>query len=244
MQRLRGPRPGLEGMPLRSWRAVTALGLLGLFVLLYVVPPFVLFIAQAAGVPAQEPRLSLAALVASLAISVLLLGLMPIGYLRLVRPRERVWDLLQLRVRRNTPVYVGIGGGAAVLLLLALALVLQALSAAGAYEPEESQLANDLIALTRAYPILVLLVPLVAGVTEEIMFRGLLQPRIGLGASAVLFGVTHAGYGTALQVVGPFVAGLAFGLLYRWRPTLWLPISAHFFFDFLQLLASYASRAA
>ena len=56
------------------------------------------------------------------------------------------------------------------------------------------------------------LVSVAAGVGEEILFRGALQPRLGIVASAALFAVLHVQY----QVPGIlmiFVVGLALGLL-------------------------------
>jgi hypothetical protein len=62
------------------------------------------------------------------------------------------------------------------------------------------------------------LVSVAAGVGEEILFRGALQPRIGIVASAALFAVLHVQY----QVPGIlmiFVVGLALGLLKGWSST-------------------------
>lgn len=66
-------------------------------------------------------------------------------------------------------------------------------------------------------PLLVLLLSLAAGVTEEFLFRGLmfryLGARMGLLwaalVQAVLFGFVHAGYGNWAHVVGPALFGLA-----------------------------------
>jgi membrane protease YdiL (CAAX protease family) len=62
------------------------------------------------------------------------------------------------------------------------------------------------------------LVSVTAGVGEEILFRGALQPRIGIVASAVLFAMLHVQY----QVPGVLMilaVGLALGVLKRWTST-------------------------
>jgi CAAX protease family protein len=62
------------------------------------------------------------------------------------------------------------------------------------------------------------LVSVGAGVGEEILFRGALQPRIGIVASAVLFAMLHVQY----QVPGILMilaVGLALGVLKRWTST-------------------------
>ncbi|MGB0652445.1 MAG: lysostaphin resistance A-like protein [Thermoplasmatota archaeon] len=76
---------------------------------------------------------------------------------------------------------------------------------------------------------------LTAGVGEEILFRGILQKKVGLWGQAVLFGVVHAGYGTVLQVVLPLLLGLFFGLLVQRRQGLWTAIVVHTLFDFVVL---------
>jgi membrane protease YdiL (CAAX protease family) len=70
---------------------------------------------------------------------------------------------------------------------------------------------------------LILLVSGAAGVTEELLFRGVLlswlSKRIPWLAAALLqavfFGLVHAGYGTFTHVVGPFVFGLGMAWVAR-----------------------------
>lgn len=81
-----------------------------------------------------------------------------------------------------------------------------------------------------------LLISLSAGVTEEIFFRGYLQPRLGIWASTLCFIAAHASYGRPLMLVGVGLLSLLYGLLSRWRGNIWASISAHFLFDAVQLL--------
>lgn len=80
-------------------------------------------------------------------------------------------------------------------------------------------------------PLTVLLLSVVAGVTEEFLFRGVLQTwltrllgraapaAVAVGAAVVLqaafFGLVHSGYGNLAHVIGPFLFGLGMGVVAR-----------------------------
>ncbi len=66
---------------------------------------------------------------------------------------------------------------------------------------------------------------LVAGVPEEILFRGALQPDLKLVLTAILFGLLHAitpAYGLYATL-----AGGVLGALTLWRGSLWAAVAAH-----------------
>lgn len=75
---------------------------------------------------------------------------------------------------------------------------------------------------------------LIPSISEELVFRGIFQKifqklfrnnHIGIWVMAFIFSAIH------LQFFGflpRFIMGLAFGYLYYWSGTLWLPIIAHF----------------
>ncbi len=67
---------------------------------------------------------------------------------------------------------------------------------------------------------------------EEILFRGILQKYVGLWGQAFLFGLAHAGYATVLQLVLPFIIGLAYGYIIKRGRSLWVAIVSHFLYDF------------
>lgn len=72
-------------------------------------------------------------------------------------------------------------------------------------------------------------VALMAALGEELLFRGALQPLIGLVPMAVIFGLLHA---TAVaHVFLASVLGLGLGWLYQWTGGLWPPIVAHLTID-------------
>ncbi|NMH28507.1 CPBP family intramembrane glutamic endopeptidase [Flavobacterium silvaticum] len=104
--------------------------------------------------------------------------------------------------------------------------------------------------LTGLKPILLknwLLIPFIsvtAGVIEEFLFRGYLQPRlqaliknpvITIILTSVVFAVVHIGYGTFQNVVGPFLIGLLFSSYY-WKYRNIMPlILCHCLIDIISL---------
>ena len=54
---------------------------------------------------------------------------------------------------------------------------------------------------------------------EEILFRGALQPRFGLIATALLFTASHSEYGLSLDIVAVLVAAFGLGLLRKFTNT-------------------------
>lgn len=75
-----------------------------------------------------------------------------------------------------------------------------------------------------------------AGFFEEVFFRGLLQPRIGIALSTILFVAAHAGYGQLPLLGGVGFLSLVFAGMVRWRGSLLAAIVAHATFDAVQLL--------
>ncbi len=74
-----------------------------------------------------------------------------------------------------------------------------------------------------------------AGLGEEVLFRGAIQPVVGVVIQAVLFGLVHW---TCRAHVGIAVtAGLAFGLVVQLSGSLWPGIAAHFAVDLTTGLA-------
>jgi uncharacterized protein len=57
-----------------------------------------------------------------------------------------------------------------------------------------------------------LLLGITAGVGEEILFRGAIQPRYGILFTAALFSVIHVQYGFSFVIVGVFLTGIILGI--------------------------------
>lgn len=70
-------------------------------------------------------------------------------------------------------------------------------------------------------PSLAIVLALTAGITEEFLFRGVLQTRLqrampvwaAIGVQAVFFGLIHSGYGTLGHIIMPIFFGIAMGVL-------------------------------
>lgn len=81
-----------------------------------------------------------------------------------------------------------------------------------------------------------------AGIGEELLFRGALQPVMGLWFSAVLFAVSHIQYGLTPATLAVFIIAIVLGII-RQRTNTTVAILVHFGYDFmiglLALLATY-----
>jgi membrane protease YdiL (CAAX protease family) len=231
---VRRPEGHLEAVSASSWRGILGIlywAFVGVFFLLNLVTILVLFTREV-----ELPPTTVGGVYLNFLVQGLLFVALPWAYLAVVRPHERVLDLLGLRfgprTGRNLLIGLGVGLGAATFLIL-LGLLLDVL---GVPVEETSPIIDEFQRLVRVRPELLLLIPLVAGVTEEVFFRGLLQPRVGLVASSALFGIVHGAYATWLQLVVPALAGLLLGYLYLRTRDLWAPIAAHFMFNFVQFV--------
>ena len=83
-------------------------------------------------------------------------------------------------------------------------------------------------------PVSALIVGLAAGACEEILFRGALQPRLGIPATAVLFGVVHVNYGVSLSLVTVILIAVVLAVLRRYTNTT-TTIVTHATFDAIAL---------
>ena len=76
----------------------------------------------------------------------------------------------------------------------------------------------------------------IAGFSEELLFRGMLQPRMGLVASSILFGLLHGpDYKLWPFALWAAAVGMGFGLVYRETENIALPMLVHAFYDGLAL---------
>jgi membrane protease YdiL (CAAX protease family) len=73
------------------------------------------------------------------------------------------------------------------------------------------------------------LLALASGIAEEMLFRGALQPAVGIFWASLIFGACHflPRKELALWSVYAVVMGFAFGWLYEWTGQLLAPIAAH-----------------
>lgn len=76
-----------------------------------------------------------------------------------------------------------------------------------------------------------------SAVAEELLFRGFLQPKLGLAVTAVIFGLVHIPQ-TRSQLPWTLMAvgmGFVLGALAEWRGCLLAPVIAHFTVNYFNL---------
>jgi len=140
--------------------------------------------------------------------------------------------------RLGTELAIGILAGVGSWIVVILVLVVVGLVLYTLRGPQSlPQAPPDLVVWIAHLPVPVkVAIALSAGLFEELFFRGLLQPRMGLVLTTVLFAVAHLSYDQPLMLVGVTLLSVIYGLLVRWRQSLWAAIVAHALFDGIQLL--------
>ena len=73
---------------------------------------------------------------------------------------------------------------------------------------------------------------LLPGICEDLLFRGALQPKIGLLPTALLFTSIHSQYGLSIDLAGVFVIAVSLGLIRRYANTT-TSMSAHIAYNLL-----------
>lgn len=82
---------------------------------------------------------------------------------------------------------------------------------------------------------------LMVGISEEMLFRGVLQSLIGNTWTSLLFTLIHIRYvRKPLLLISVFITSFGLGLLFELESQLWPPVLAHFLIDLL--LALYLQR--
>ena len=91
------------------------------------------------------------------------------------------------------------------------------------------------------------IIAILPGIGEELIFRGILQKQIGLmlknpivaiWISAIIFSAIHLQFEGFLPRM---VLGVVLGYLYYWTGNLWVPILAHAFNNGIQIILIYAT---
>lgn len=112
----------------------------------------------------------------------------------------------------------------------------------------ESVVLNKTLAIFNNNFFLLFLTCITAGITEELIFRGYLLPRLevlfnntklAVILSSICFGFMHYSYGTIIHVLGPIAFGIVFALHYKKHRNIKIIITCHFIWDFIVLLIKY-----
>ena len=194
-----------------------------------------------AGLAQSVQPASIALLVVSELIFAVM-ALLGVGFL--VRRRGRVLSQrLGLEMPQPLHWFIGLGCiGVLVVVQIIVGLAWMLLN------PEQAELLESINTLLLAefdtlWEWLILAV--VAGVGEELLFRGALQPVFGLVATAVVFALVHVQYGLTPFTLFIVLLAIILGLIRRYYSTT-IAIFVHVGYDFalglLALLATYAER--
>jgi membrane protease YdiL (CAAX protease family) len=165
----------------------------------------------------------------------LILALIGVGWLTRRKLKECLSRLGIVKPDGKT-VLLGIGFGA---ILFVMGFFLEELSSYTGFlvDPEVNELTKKIYGpLVSSIPGMIS-IGLAAGLGEEALFRGALQPRFGIGLTSILFTIIHANYGFSIITVIVFLLALTLGFL-RNRYSTTLTMIAHASYNIITSVVS------
>jgi uncharacterized protein len=158
---------------------------------------------------------------------------------KIEKQKMLLWTETKFSIGENVKSFFGIIGS----IMIGAFIIGLTLKLSG-YKPESDKIL-EIIKLFKNNYALLIFTCLTAGITEELIFRGYLMPRLQLffnnhymsiAISSVLFGLMHFGYGTLVQIIGPIFIGTVFAVHYQKYRNIKILIFCHFFWDFMMLM--------
>lgn len=73
------------------------------------------------------------------------------------------------------------------------------------------------------------LISIFAGFAEELLFRGVIQVKLGIVGASIIFGLLH--FITPAYCIIATIMGLYMGILFQYYESLLIPIQLHFVYD-------------
>lgn len=168
------------------------------------------------------------------AVAFILIAALGVGAF-MTRDLRSTIDRLGLKVPSSRQVLAAVG-----LVLVAFVIFAAASLAMQALQPGlEREIEDRLSKMTRQVmsPPGALTLGVTAGVGEEILFRGAIQPRYGVVFTSIVFALLHVQYSLSLVVLGVFAVGLVLGYE-RQRMSTTAAIITHVVYDVLAVLLS------
>ncbi len=168
------------------------------------------------------------------AVAFILIAALGVGAF-MTRDLRSTIDRLGLKVPSSRQVLAAVG-----LVLVAFVIFAAASLAMQALQPGlEREIEDRLSKMTRQVmsPPGALTLGVTAGVGEEILFRGAIQPRYGVVFTSIVFALLHVQYSLSLVVLGVFAVGLVLGYE-RQRMSATAAIITHVVYDVLAVLLS------
>ena len=77
---------------------------------------------------------------------------------------------------------------------------------------------------------------LVSAIAEEFFFRAFLTSYIGIFFATVIFALMHYSYGSVLEIVGAFILGLVFAIIWKKTNNFYIIAIAHFLQNLCSIL--------
>lgn len=78
------------------------------------------------------------------------------------------------------------------------------------------------------------LISVIAGFAEEILFRGVIQAKLGIVIASIIFGLLH--FITYAYCIIAIIMGFYLGFIFHYYDNLLIPIQIHFLYDFAALV--------
>lgn len=165
-------------------------------------------------------------------IPLLLIGLFGAGLLTRRSPAE-TWRRLGLCGLTWGQFGLSLAGVAGLLVLQAIISAIAAQLSPETLRQLEQSTRNLYSQLTS--PAAAIVASVASGVSEEVLFRGAIQPRLGLITTAVVFGIIHSQYGIAYALISIGAVGLVLGV-YRWKINTTAAIVVHTLYNLILFL--------
>ncbi len=178
---------------------------------------------------------------ANFLVSRILLWFLLAGFIYYAYKIEKTKLLLWEERKHPVPIYIAFTFGTLFSVYLAVALVSVILRKLNLITEGSLQTITDIFA---GRHLLIVFTCITAGVTEELLFRGFLQPRlellfrnkaVAIIGSGLCFALIHFGYGTIQNVVGPFVIGILFAIHYSFFRNIKFLILFHMLWDVMAI---------
>ncbi len=150
-----------------------------------------------------------------------------------------IWCLVSnidlLPVLANARIEFFVFGALIGVLLSVVGLVITKVESFKAFHQLVYEIMGPLFAHSRIVDIA--LIAAASGFCEEVFYRGVLQTEFGIVIASLIFGICHfAGSQFYLYVIWAALAGYLFGVLFEISHSLWLPITAHAFSNFVSII--------
>lgn len=131
----------------------------------------------------------------------------------------------------SIPKRLGYGVAIFLLMLFASFVVNILLHFAGISDQEQ------IVTVVSGLPLYLLIMAFTLGpLSEELLFRAFLVPRVGVLASTLLFTFTHMAYGSVAELVGAFALGIVLAIAYSRLKDPLPCIVAHVLFNLLSVI--------